>query len=204
VIPARVFDLHARRQSVASVWLLASLLVSPSALAQRRIPEPVQAVPPSLDFSEPARSPFLLPNDPSPVATPVRDPSSSPAPPVAKVSTGLVSIESDIQRADQSTGVVTSIGNVRIVYPDQRVVATARQAQYFTKEGRVVLSGDVDVVQEGGNLLRAEQVVYLVNSQRLLAIPPQGKQVYAQMRMPARSTRPLKAPSQASASAPSP
>ena len=106
----------------------------------------------------------------------------APAQP-ARLSTGQVTIESDVQRADQTTGVVTATGNVRIVYPDQRVVATARQAQYFSKEGRVVLSGDVDIVQEGGNLLRAEQVVYLVDSERLTAIPPQGQQVFSRLRM---------------------
>jgi lipopolysaccharide export system protein LptA len=75
---------------------------------------------------------------------------------------------------------------VRIVYPDQRVVATARQAQYFSREGRVVLSGDVDIAQEGGNLLRAERVVYLVERDRLVAIPPAGKQVYSRVSLPAR------------------
>ena len=106
---------------------------------------------------------------------------STPAP--ARINTGLVSIESDLQRADQTTGVVTASGNVRIVYPDQRVVATARQAQYFSKEGRVVLSGDVDIVQDDGNLLRAEQVVYLVGSERLTAMPPPGQQVFSRLRM---------------------
>lgn len=108
------------------------------------------------------------------------------APTPARVRTGLVTIESDLQRADQSTGVITATGNVRIVYPDQRVVATARQAQYFSREGRVVLSGDVDIAQEGGNLLRAEQVVYLVERDRLVAIPPAGQQVYSRVSMPAR------------------
>jgi len=104
----------------------------------------------------------------------------------ARVRTGLVTIESDLQRADQSTGVITATGNVRIVYPDQRVVATARQAQYFSKEGRVVLSGDVDIAQEGGNLLRAERVIYLVDRDRLVAIPPSGQQVYSRVSLPAR------------------
>ena len=108
------------------------------------------------------------------------------APGPARVRTGLVTIESDLQRADQSTGVITATGNVRIVYPDQRVVATARQAQYFSREGRVVLSGDVDIVQEGGNLLRAERVVYLVERDRLVAIPPTGQQVYSRVSLPAR------------------
>jgi lipopolysaccharide export system protein LptA len=107
---------------------------------------------------------------------------AQPAPP-ARVSTGLVTIESDQQRADQLTGVITATGNVRIVYPDERVVATARQAQYFSKENRVVLSGDVDIVQEGGNLIRAERVVYLVIGERLIAVPPSGQQVFSRVRI---------------------
>ena len=125
---------------------------------------------------------FNGPSVPQPL--PVQPAASTPAP--ARVRTGLVTIESDLQRADQSTGVITATGNVRIVYPDQRVVATARQAQYFSREGRVVLSGDVDIAQEGGNLLRAEQVVYLVERDRLVAIPPAGQQVYSRVSMPAR------------------
>lgn len=68
---------------------------------------------------------------------------------IAPRPSGQVTIDSDLQQADQTTGIITATGNVRIIYPDQRVVATARQAQYFTKEDRVVLSGDVDVIQEG-------------------------------------------------------
>ena len=128
-------------------------------------------------------APQPLPVQPQPVqALPVQPAAPTPA----RVRTGLVTIESDLQRADQSTGVITATGNVRIVYPDQRVVATARQAQYFSREGRVVLSGDVDIAQEGGNLLRAEQVVYLVERDRLVAIPPAGQQVYSRVSMPAR------------------
>jgi lipopolysaccharide export system protein LptA len=128
-------------------------------------------------------------------------PASTPAAPVsadaagtrvpagpARLNTGLVTIESDLQRADQSTGVVTATGNVRIVYPDQRVLATARQAQFFSREGRVVLSGDVEIVQEGGNLLRAERVVYLVDSERMVAVPPDGHQVLSRFRIPAAPT----------------
>jgi lipopolysaccharide assembly outer membrane protein LptD (OstA) len=49
--------------------------------------------------------------------------------PAVTPTTGVVSIESDVQRADNLTGVVTASGNVRIIYADRRVVATARQAQ---------------------------------------------------------------------------
>ena len=105
------------------------------------------------------------------------------APAVVTPTRGLVTIESDLQKADNSTGVVTATGNVRIVYPDQRVVATARQAQYFSREGRVVLSGDVDVIQDSGHSIRAERLVYLVERERIVAEPTPGQQVITHYRM---------------------
>ncbi|MDP4707606.1 MAG: LPS-assembly protein LptD [Prochlorococcaceae cyanobacterium MAG_34] len=105
------------------------------------------------------------------------------APAVVTPTSGLVTIESDLQKADNSTGVVTATGNVRIVYPDQRVVATARQAQYFSREGRVVLSGDVDVIQDSGHSIRAERLVYLVERERIVAQPAPGQQVITFYRM---------------------
>ena len=113
---------------------------------------------------------------------------SAPVVPLASpgaitATSGLVTIESDLQKADNSTGVVTATGNVRIVYPDQRVVATARQAQYFSREGRVVLSGDVDVVQDTGHSIRAERLVYLVERERIVAEPAPGEQVITHYRL---------------------
>lgn len=94
---------------------------------------------------------------------------------------GLITIESDTQSADNLTGVVTAAGNVRIVYPSRGMVATARQAQYFSREGRLVLSGDVDVTQKGGNALRAERVIYLLDQERAEADPTPGQQVFSQL-----------------------
>ena len=94
---------------------------------------------------------------------------------------GLITIESDSQTADNVTGVVTAVGNVRIVYPSRGMVATSRQAQYFSREGRLVLSGDVDVVQEDGNTLRAERVTYDLEDERAVASPPDGGQVRSPM-----------------------
>ena len=112
------------------------------------------------------------------------DPSALTATPAAALTTaGLVSIESDLQQADNGTGVITASGNVRIVYPDRRVVATARQAQYFSREARIVLSGDVDVIQDDGSALRAERVIVLLNSQRVVAQPRQGQQVVSTLRL---------------------
>ena len=121
---------------------------------------------------------------------------ASQAPARQAIPTGLVSIESDLQRADQATGVITATGNVRILYPDKGVMATARQAQYFTREGRVVLSGDVDVAQQDGSLLRAEQVTYLVRSERITARPAPQQQVLSRLRLtpapkPATATAPV-------------
>lgn len=117
-------------------------------------------------------------------ATSGAGPSALRATPAAALTTaGLVSIESDLQQADNGTGVITASGNVRIVYPDRRVVATARQAQYFSREARIVLSGDVDVIQDDGSALRAERVIVLLNSQRVVAQPRQGQQVVSTLRL---------------------
>ena len=101
----------------------------------------------------------------------------------ALTNAGMVSIESDVQQADNSTGIITASGNVRIVYPDQRVVATARQAQYFSREGRIVLTGDVDVIQPDGNAIRAERLTVLLNSKRVVAEPRRGQQVVSTLRL---------------------
>ena len=101
-------------------------------------------------------------------------------PVIAQTATGedsLITIESDTQSADNITGVVTAVGNVRIVYPARGMVATSRQAQYFSREAMLVLSGDVDVVQDDGNSIRAERVTYNLDEERALANPIPGQQV---------------------------
>ncbi len=115
-------------------------------------------------------------------------PATSPAPPVPAVvrDDGMVSIESDRQQADNRTGIVTAIGNVRITYPQKGMVATSRQAQYFSKEGRLVLSGDVVVVDRDGQRIRAERLVYLLDSERVVAEPSAGRQVFSKLRLQTR------------------
>ena len=93
---------------------------------------------------------------------------------------GVITIESDLQSADNSTGVITASGNVRLVHAEQGLVATSRQAQYFTEEERIVLSGDVDVIQTDGNLLRADRFTYLLEEGRAIARPLPGQQVFSQ------------------------
>lgn len=119
---------------------------------------------------------------------------SLPAPvdDVESVEAGLISIESDSQSADNLTGVVTASGNVRIVYPARGMVATSRQAQYFSREGRLVLSGDVDLIQEDGSTLRAERVTYSLDDERAVALPAEGNQVRSTMMI--RSKQPAQTP----------
>ena len=96
------------------------------------------------------------------------------------IETDLITIESDQQTADNSIGVVTAQGNVRLVHVDRGIVATGRQAQYFMKEERIVLSGDVDVVQKNGDLLQADRIVYSLVDERALATPSENEQVFSQ------------------------
>ena len=118
-------------------------------------------------------------------------PSLLSEPAVEAEPSGLVTVESDLQQADNVTGVVTATGNVKISYPPKQVQAWARQAQYFTKEERIVLTGDVDVLQEGGNRLKAERITYLVLEDRMIADPAPGDQVLSNYRI--KRTAPLEA-----------
>jgi lipopolysaccharide export system protein LptA len=111
----------------------------------------------------------------------------SPPPPPAQQN-GMITIESDSQKADNKTGIVTATGNVRIEYPDRGMVATSRQAQYYSREGRLVLTGDVDVIDYEGQRIQAEELVYRVDSERLQAIPPEGQQVRSRVRLPREET----------------
>jgi lipopolysaccharide export system protein LptA len=87
-----------------------------------------------------------------------------------------LTLKADVQQANALTGVVTARGNVRLLYPARQIDATAAQAQYFSRERRIVLSGNVLVVQEG-NTLRAESVTYLIDEERFVALPQSNRQV---------------------------
>ncbi len=89
-----------------------------------------------------------------------------------------LTLRSDIQEANSVTGVITARGNVQINYPARQIQATSVQAQYYTKERRIVLSGNVYVLQNG-NSLRGETITYLVDEGRFVATPDNGQQVEA-------------------------
>lgn len=89
-----------------------------------------------------------------------------------------LTLRSDVQEANAKTGVITARGNVQIFYPSRQIQATAAQAQYFSRERRIVLSGNVYVLQQG-NSLRGETVTYLIDEGRFVALPNAPKQVEA-------------------------
>lgn len=87
-----------------------------------------------------------------------------------------LTLRSDVQEANAKTGVVTARGNVQINYPSRQIQATAAQALYFSRERRIVLSGNVYVLQQG-NSLRGETITYLIDEGRFVALPDTNKQV---------------------------
>ncbi len=87
-----------------------------------------------------------------------------------------MTVRSDIQEANSQTGVVTARGNVQIDYPARQIQATAAQAQYFSRERRIVLTGNVYVLQQG-NSLRGEVITYLIDEGRFVAMPKAQQQV---------------------------
>jgi lipopolysaccharide export system protein LptA len=91
-------------------------------------------------------------------------------------SSQALTLRSDVQEANSVTGVITARGNVQINYPARQIQATSVQAQYYSRERRIVLTGDVYVLQNG-NSLRGEVITYLIDEGRFVALPDTGQQV---------------------------
>jgi lipopolysaccharide export system protein LptA len=89
---------------------------------------------------------------------------------------GAITLKSDVQESNSQTGVITARGNVQINYPARQIQATATQAQYYSRERRLILTGSVYVLQ-AGNSLRAEEMTYLVDEGRFIAKPESDRQV---------------------------
>jgi lipopolysaccharide export system protein LptA len=89
---------------------------------------------------------------------------------------GTITLKSDVQESNSKTGVITARGNVQINYPARQIQATATQAQYYSRERRLILTGSVYVLQ-AGHSLRAEEMTYLVDEGRFIAKPESDRQV---------------------------
>jgi lipopolysaccharide export system protein LptA len=87
-----------------------------------------------------------------------------------------LSIQADTQEANSQTQVVTARGNVQLRYPSRSLQAKANLAQYFIKQKRIILTGNVTIVQDG-NTLEAESVTYLIDEGKFIANPKAKQQV---------------------------
>ncbi len=94
-----------------------------------------------------------------------------------------LTLRADIQQANAKTGVVTANGNVQLSYPARKIQATANAAQYYSRERRIVLTGNVYVLQDG-NSLKADTITYLVDEGRFVAVPLNQRQVEATLLIP--------------------
>lgn len=88
-----------------------------------------------------------------------------------------LTIRADVQEYDAKNQVITARGNVQMSYPARQIQATSAQAQYFSKERRIDFSGNVYILQQGGNSIRAEKVTYLIDQGRFVALPQSNRQV---------------------------
>ncbi|WP_414527788.1 LptA/OstA family protein [Nodularia chucula] len=88
-----------------------------------------------------------------------------------------LTISADLQEYNANTQVATARGNVQMLYPARQIKATAAQAQFFSNERRIDLSGNVYILQNGMNSIRAEKVTYLIDEGRFVALPQSNRQV---------------------------
>jgi lipopolysaccharide export system protein LptA len=89
-----------------------------------------------------------------------------------------LSIQADTQEANSKTEVVTARGNVQLNYPSRKVQARANLAQYYIKQKRILLTGNVLIIQDG-NRLEGENVIYLIEEGKFIANPKVKQQVYS-------------------------
>jgi lipopolysaccharide export system protein LptA len=81
------------------------------------------------------------------------------------------------QAANSKTQVVTASDNVQISYPARRLRARADIAQYYIKEQRLVMNGNVYVTQQGGSSLQGESITYSIRSGQFWVNPKPGRLV---------------------------
>jgi lipopolysaccharide export system protein LptA len=102
-----------------------------------------------------------------------------------------LTLRADTQQANAKTGVVTAVGNVQLSYPARQIQATANAANYYSRERRIVLSGNVYVLQAGSSL-RAETITYLIDEGRFVALPQSQKQVETTILIPEDNEPPIR------------
>jgi lipopolysaccharide export system protein LptA len=78
--------------------------------------------------------------------------------------------------ANSKTQMSMASDNVQISYPARQLRARADVAQYFYKEQRLVMTGNVYVTQQG-NSLQGETITYSLRTGQFLVVPKAGRLV---------------------------
>jgi lipopolysaccharide export system protein LptA len=99
---------------------------------------------------------------------------AQPGPPAQRG--GPLTITSDVQEVNARSGIFIARGNVRLVYPSRQVDAVAEMAEYDSRRRIITLRGNV-VVQQENNTLRADVVIYTIDTGKIEALPVPPKQV---------------------------
>jgi lipopolysaccharide export system protein LptA len=94
-----------------------------------------------------------------------------------------LSIQADTQEANSKTEVVTAKGNVRLNYPSRKVQAQANLAQYYIKQKRILLTGNV-LITQNGSTLEGESVTYLIEEGKFIVNPKTKQQVRSNYLVP--------------------
>lgn len=85
-------------------------------------------------------------------------------------------ILADTLEANSKTEVVTYRNNVKINYPSRKIQGQADVAQYYIKQKRILLTGNV-LITQNGNTIAGESVTYLIEEGKFIANPKAKKQV---------------------------
>jgi lipopolysaccharide export system protein LptA len=101
-----------------------------------------------------------------------------------------LSIQADTQEANTKSQVVTARGNVQLRYPSRNIQARADLAQYFIKQKRILLTGNVLIAQEGSTL-EGESVIYLIDEGKFIANPKAKQQVRSNYIIPSQGGKGL-------------
>lgn len=92
-------------------------------------------------------------------------------------------LDADTQEANSKTEVATVRGNVKFNYPSRKIQGKADLGQYYIKQKRIVLTGNVSIVQNG-NTLEGESITYSIGEGKFVANPKVNKQVRSNYLVP--------------------
>jgi lipopolysaccharide export system protein LptA len=85
-----------------------------------------------------------------------------------------LTIQAETQEANSE--VVTARGNVQLRYPSRKLQARANLAQYYIKQKRIVLTGNV-IIARDGSTLEGETATYLIDEGKFVVNPKPKQQV---------------------------